>query len=69
MVLQLFVHAVEVYGLPERVRCNRGTENYDLGYYMLIVILYVDHTVEVLLRVKVSTIRGLKGGGVTSFSL
>ena len=34
-VLKLFLHAVEVYGLPERVRCDRGTENYDVGYYML----------------------------------
>lgn len=26
---------MDVYGLPLRVRCDRGTENYDVGYYML----------------------------------
>ena len=34
-VFQLFLDAVDVYGLPSRVRCDRGTENYDVGYCML----------------------------------
>ena len=34
-MLQLFLGAVDMYGLPSRVRCDRGTENYDIGYYML----------------------------------
>ena len=34
-VLRLFLHATQVYGLPERVGCDRGTENYDVGYNML----------------------------------
>ena len=34
-VLQLFLDAVGRYGLPTRVRCDRGVENYDIGYYML----------------------------------
>lgn len=33
--VQLFQGAVDMYGLPSRVRCDRGVENYDLGYYML----------------------------------
>lgn len=33
--MQLFLQAVEKYGLPSRVRCDRGTENYGVAYFML----------------------------------
>ena len=34
-VLHLFQEAVSKYGLPSRVWCDRGTENYGVGYLML----------------------------------
>ena len=34
-VLQLFMGAVQRHGLPSRVRCDMGTENYGMAYYML----------------------------------
>ena len=34
-VLRLFVIAVEECGLPVRVRCDQGVENYDVAMYML----------------------------------
>lgn len=34
-VVDLFRKAVEEYGLPSRVRCEKGGENYDVGWFML----------------------------------
>ena len=34
-VLNLFVQASERYGLPFRIRCDKGVENYDVAMYML----------------------------------
>lgn len=34
-VLSLFIKAVTQFGLPTRIRCDRGVENYDTAMYML----------------------------------
>lgn len=34
-MLKLFQGAVSDYGLPSRVRCDKGGENHDVGWFML----------------------------------
>ena len=34
-MLSLFQEAVSNHGLPSRVRCDKGGENYDVGRFML----------------------------------
>ena len=34
-VLNLFNEAVATFGLPSRIRCDKGGENYDVGFYKL----------------------------------
>ena len=34
-VLNLFNEAEATFGLPSRIRCDKGGENYDVGFYML----------------------------------
>ena len=34
-VLAQFAESVATFGLPSRVRCDKGGENYDVGWYML----------------------------------
>lgn len=34
-MLSLFTEAVAEFGLPSRVRSDKGGENYDVGWYML----------------------------------
>ena len=34
-VLTLFVKAVSQFGLPARIRCDQGVENYDVAMFML----------------------------------
>lgn len=34
-MLSLFLQAIDLFGLPSRVRCDKGGENVDVGYFML----------------------------------
>lgn len=34
-MLALFINGVSQFGLPRRIRCDRGVENYDIAMYML----------------------------------
>ena len=34
-MLSIFLDAINAYGLPQRIRCDQGVENYDAAMYML----------------------------------